>query len=169
MLPLWEGICSSWADDDLWVEDNTIDSSVYGFYYVLVDDEEEDESVPEGEEVFVEEEVCLFPSKWREWTQVRDPEEVCLFGSKWCEWTSTSPGKHGRVRARGTGGPRTKRNRRRQCSRHHREQRRRRALRRKQLARRARVGGRRRRAPNSFRGGGDSGDEGDQVRLISLV
>ena len=86
MLPLWEGTCLSWADDDLWEDGNSVDHNNCGFYDVLVDQEEE-EGVAKGEEVFAEEEVCLFPSKWREWTQVRDPEEVCLFGSKWYTWT----------------------------------------------------------------------------------
>lgn len=156
MLPLWEGTCSSWADDDLWVEDNSVDRSNCDFYDVLADEEEEDE----GEEVSVSEDVCLYPSVWERWT--RGPEEVCLFPSVWCEWTRTQPRKHGRVR--GSGGRRTttRKNKKRRCPRRRQERRRRRALRRKQLARRARVGGCRRRPPASFRGGGDP-LEGDQV------
>ncbi|CBJ32726.1 conserved unknown protein [Ectocarpus siliculosus] len=109
---------------------------------------------------FFAEEVCLFPSVWGEWT--RGPEEVCLFPSVWSDWTRTQPRK--RCRVRGSGGRRTttKRNKKRRCPRRRRERRRRRALRRKRLARRARSGGRRRRLPTSFRGGGNSGDEGDQ-------
>lgn len=142
----------TWADDDLWEEDIVERAHVSA-------DEEEDE-----EEVFAAEEVCLFPSVWGEWT--RGPEEVCLFPSVWSEWTRTQPRKHGKVHR--SGGRRTTRrkNKKRRCPRRRRERRRRRALWRKQLARRARVGGRRRREPTSFRGGGDSGDEGDKVRLV---
>lgn len=143
----------TWADDDLWEEDIVERTHVSA-------DEEEDE-----EEVFVAEEVCLFPSVWGEWT--RGPGEVCLFPSVWSQWTRTQPRKH-RSGVRGRGGRRTttKKNKKRRCPRHTRERRRRRAVRRKQLARRARTGGRRRRPAASFRGGGDSGDEGDQVRFV---
>lgn len=118
----------------------------------------------EEDSFFIEEEgeeVCLFPSVWREWT--RGPEEVCLFPSVWSEWSRTRSRQHGKVR--GSRGRRTttKKNKKRRVPRRRRDRRRRAALRRKRLARRARVGGSRRRPRTCFLRGGANPEQDEQV------
>ncbi|CAM9611877.1 unnamed protein product [Ectocarpus sp. 4 AP-2014] len=107
------------------------------------------------------EEVCLFPSVWREWT--RGPEEVCLFPSVWSEWSRTRSRQHGKVR--GSRGRRTttRKNKKRRVPRRRRDRRRRAALRRKRLARRARVGGSRRRPRTCFLRGGANPEQDEEV------